>query len=259
MLHTSLTGRVGHDPYAPTNVATLSAKNYDYFALGHVHAREVVREANPRIVFPGNLQGRHVGETGSKGCELVIVDGNMITSAEHVSLDVVRWHDVRLDATGVENVNSLAQKFQDACKGCVAGAEDRLHAMRVMIQGESDLHALEAREPGSIAAAIQASTQDLEGTDFWIESVQLELRSPIDRGATAQRPDAVGEVVRLVDELAANHDGLRAWILANLDKLPNLPLDLADVDPGQLTFDQLRVFLAAAEATVLSKLSGAGA
>ncbi len=259
VLHTSLTGRVGHDPYAPTDVATLSAKGYDYFALGHVHAREVVREANPRIVFPGNLQGRDVGETGSKGCELVIVDGNTITSAEHVSLDVVRWHDLTLDATGLETVTSLAQKFQDGCKSCVAGTQDRLHAMRVTIQGESALHAIEARDPGSLAAAIQAATQDFVIADLWIESVHLKLRSPIDREAAAQRPDAVGEVIRLVDELVANDGELRTWILENLDKLPNLPPDLSDVDPGKLTVEQLRAFLADAEATVLSKLSAAGA
>jgi len=259
VLHTSLTGRVGHDPYAPTDVATLSAKGYDYFALGHVHAREVVREANPRIVFPGNLQGRDVSETGSKGCELVIVDGNTITSAEHVSLDVVRWHDLTLDATGLDTVTSLAQKFQDGCKSCVAGAQDRLHAMRVTIQGESALHAIEARDPGSLAAAIQAATQDFVIADLWIESVHLKLRSPIDREAAAQRPDAVGEVIKLVDELVANDGELRTWILENLDKLPNLPPDLSDVDPGKLTVEQLRAFLADAEATVLSKLSAAGA
>lgn len=258
ILHTSLTGRVGHDPYAPTDEVTLTAKNYDYFALGHIHAREVVREANPRIVFSGNLQGRNVGETGSKGCELVIVDGNTITSAEHISLDVVRWHDLPLDVTGLENVTSLAQKFQEDCKNSIAGAQDRLHAIRVRVQGESVLHALEAHDPGSIAAAIQAATQDFVTADIWIESVHLEFRSPIDRKAIAQRPDAVGEVVRLVDELAANDDVLRTWVLTHIDKLPNLPSDLADVDPYKLTVKQLRNFLSEAEATVLSKLSTAG-
>jgi exonuclease SbcD len=255
MLHTSLTGRIGHEPYAPTDVATLLKKNYDYFALGHVHTREVIREANPRIVFPGNLQGRRVGETGSKGCELVTVVGNTLTSAEHVSLDVVRWHNLNLDATDLETFTALASKFHNICKGCIVGAEDRLHAIRVTVQGESVLHALEAREPGSIAAAIQAATQDFVLADLWIESVLLELRSPIDRIAAAKRPDAVGEVVRLVDELVADEQVLRTWILASLDKLPNLPSELEDVDPGKLTAGQLRAFLADAEATVLSQLS----
>ncbi len=41
VLHTSQGGRAGHDTYAPTELATLCAKAYDYWALGHVHAREL--------------------------------------------------------------------------------------------------------------------------------------------------------------------------------------------------------------------------
>ena len=122
---------------------------------------------------------------GLRTPELVIVDGNTITSAEHVSLDVVRWHDLALDATGLETVTALAQRFQEACRSCVAGAQDRLHAMRVTVQGETALHTLEARDPGSVAAAIQAATQDFTIADLWIESVRLALRSPIDREAAA--------------------------------------------------------------------------
>lgn len=187
VLRTSLTGRAGHDPYAPTDVETMLTKNYDYFALGHVHAREVVREAMPRIVFAGNLQGRHVGESGSKGCELVVVDGNTITSSEHVSLDVVRWHALTLDATGIYTVSALANKFQEICRHCVIGAQDRLHAIRVTVQGESNLHLLEARDPGTIAAAVQAATQDFPQAELWIESVKLNLRSPIGRAAIWNR------------------------------------------------------------------------
>jgi len=127
--------------------------------------------------------------------------------------------------------------------------------MRVTVQGETTLYALEARDPGSVAATIQAATQDFAIADLWIESVRLSLRSPIDREAAAQRPDAVGEVVRLVNELAASDDALRTWTLANLDKLPILPSDLGDIEPGKLTVGQLRAFLADAEATVLSNLS----
>ncbi|MEO5655956.1 MAG: DNA repair exonuclease [Nitrosospira sp.] len=257
MLHTSLTGRIGHEPYAPTNMATLINKGYDYFALGHVHAREVVRETNPRIVFPGNLQGRHVGETGSKGCELVTVAGNIITHSEHISLDVVRWHNLPVDVTGLETVNELALKFQELCKGCVVGAQDRLHAIRILVQGESPLHALEARDPGSIVAAIQAATQDFTLADLWIESVRLDLQSPIDRESAAQRPDAIGEVVRLVNELASDEKMLQTWVLASLDKLPHLPSELEDVNSSKLTAKELRAYLSDAEATVLSKLSAA--
>ena len=66
LLHTSLTGRPGHENYAPTTVDVLIAKGYDYWALGHVHAREIIHE-DPWIVFPGNLQGRQVRESGPQG------------------------------------------------------------------------------------------------------------------------------------------------------------------------------------------------
>lgn len=259
VLHTSLNGRTGHDPYAPTDIATLIAKGYDYFALGHIHAREVVRDANPRIVFPGNLQGRNAGEAGSKGCELVEVEGTRIVSAEHVSLDVVRWHQVSLSANGLTSVNALAQCFQQECDKLVVGIEDRLHAIRIVVSGQSALHQQEAKEPGTLAAALQAATQDFTRASLWIESVRLDLRSPIDRTALLQREDALGEVIRLVDELRGDEAGMRKWIAENLDRLPPMPPDLMDMEPGQLSDESIDALLADAEATVLSQLTIAGA
>ena len=37
MLHTSLTGKPGHDTYAPCSEMDLRGKGYDYWALGHIH------------------------------------------------------------------------------------------------------------------------------------------------------------------------------------------------------------------------------
>lgn len=256
LLHTSLNGRPGHDPYAPTTVEAMVGKNYDYFALGHIHQREIVREAHPRIVFPGNLQGRHVNETGSKGCELVTVEGGSITSAEHISLDVVRWHQLTLDVTGVDDLTALAALFQQNCRAATENQPEHLHAMRVTVQGESALAALEAREPGSLAVAIQVAAQESSGdAQVWIESVRLALRTPLDRLAAAQRPDAVGEVIRRVDELLADEAALQAWILGNIDKLPGLPPELADMALDKQTISEMKVFLADAEATVLSRLT----
>jgi len=255
VLHTSLTGREGHDPYAPTTVEALVDKGYDYFALGHVHAREVVREAGPRIVFPGNLQGRHAKETGPKGCELVTVEGGVITAAEFVALDVVRWHLLRLDASGIETVDALARRFRARGGELAADARDRLHAVRLLVHGESPLHRLEAAQPGTIAAAIQAATQDLDDADLWIEEVRLDLRSPLDRPAAAERADAVGEVVRLVDAIAADDARLKTWFLAQLSDIGALPAGLADADPSALDPAAMRALLADAEATVLAQLA----
>ena len=255
LLHTSLDGRLGHDPYAPTSIEALCNRGYDYFALGHVHARVVVHESAPRIVFPGNLQGRHAKETGPKGCELVTVDRGIITAAEAVSLDVVRWHQLRLDASKLVTVDALAREFSKKVREIAGDTHDKLHAVRLMIHGESPLHQLEAQQPGSLTAAIQAATQDLEDADVWIEQVNLDLRSPFNRAAAAKREDAIGEVVRLVDAKGGDNAALKAWFLAQLSDMKNLPPALADADPSTLDFDAMYAYLADAEATVLAHLT----
>jgi DNA repair exonuclease SbcCD nuclease subunit len=83
LLHTSLTGRPGHENYAPTAPDALIAREYDYWALGHVHAREIVRE-DPWIVFPGNLQGRQIRENGPKGATLVTVSDGRVARVSWV-------------------------------------------------------------------------------------------------------------------------------------------------------------------------------
>ncbi|MBS1201926.1 MAG: repair exonuclease, partial [Chromatiaceae bacterium] len=76
LLHTSLTGAPGHDTYAPCALRDLTDKGYGYWALGHVHQPQVLSR-DPWVVFPGNLQGRHIGETGPRGCQLVGVNDSL--------------------------------------------------------------------------------------------------------------------------------------------------------------------------------------
>jgi exonuclease SbcD len=256
ILHTSLTGRAGHDLYAPTTVDKLNSKGYDYFALGHVHAREIVQEVDPRIVYPGNLQGRHAKETGPKGCELVTVAGGRISNAAFVALDVVRWHQLTIDVTGVLNLDDLARLFIQRATAIAAGAPDRLHAVRVHLEGESVLQVVEARQPGSLGAAIQAAAQEIDNGDLWVEEIRLDLRSPIDRGTLAERLDAVGEVVRIVDSLAADDVQLKSWFAQQVGELTALPAGFGDGDPIAFTLADMRAILADAEASVLVQLQG---
>jgi DNA repair exonuclease SbcCD nuclease subunit len=254
LLHTSLNGRPGHDRYAPTDPGTLAAKGYDYWALGHVHAREVVAES-PRIVFPGNLQGRHANETGPKGCERVAVEAGRI-EAEFVALDVARWHRVEVGLDGVERLDGLAAAFRKAAEPVLADAADRLHALRVTLTGATALRGLEARQPGTLAAAVRAAAQDL-AEEIWIEQVVLALAAPHDRAQAAQRQDAVGELARLVEAVLADEAALRDWARAALgEALDNLPPEVATGEtPRWDEAEALRALLLDAEATVLARLA----
>ena len=258
MLHTSLTGRVGHDTYAPTDLPTLVAKGYDYWALGHVHVWEVVCE-QPRIVFPGNLQGRHANETGAKGCELVTVEAGRI-EAEFVALDVVRWSQVSVPLDSVDRLEALSDAFHHALEPVLIGTTDRLHAVRVTLTGSTELHRLEANQPGTLAAAMYAAAQDVTEAEIWIEQVRLELSTPLDRAQAALRQDAVGELVRLVDSIAGDPAELMRRAQADLgDLLSSMPQEVAAGDVPRLDdVEELRQLLMDAEATVLARLAASG-
>lgn len=258
LLHTSLTGRAGHDTYAPTDLPTLIAKGYDYWALGHVHAREVLNE-QPRIVFSGNLQGRHAKETGPKGCELVTVEGGRI-EAEPVVLDVVRWSQVIVPINGVNRLEELNEKFRQALEPVLTGATDRLHAVRVTLAGATELYRLEAEQPGTLAAAMRAAAQDIGETEVWIEQVRLDLSHPQDRTVVARRQDAVGELVRLVESILNDEAELMSLAHAELgDLLGALPQEVAAGDVPKLNdVAELKNLLIDAEATVLARLTGTG-
>ena len=259
LLHTSLTGRAGHDTYAPTDLPTLNHKGYDYWALGHVHAREVIAE-RPHIVFPGNLQGRHAKETGPKGCELVTVEAGRIES-EFVALDVVRWNQLIVSLDGVQRLEALGEAFRHALEPVLTGAMDRLHAVRVTLTGSTELHRLEASQPGTLAAAMYGAAQDIGEVEVWIEQVRLDLTTPLDRVQTAQRQDAVGELVRLVDSVAGDESELQRWAQVELgDLLGSLPQEVAGGDVPKLDDPvELTQLLMDAEATVLARLTDLGA
>lgn len=59
--------------YAPFTMADLNRLGYDYFALGHIHHRQIISQ-HPLAVYPGNIQGRQSNELGAKGCYLAQVD-----------------------------------------------------------------------------------------------------------------------------------------------------------------------------------------
>lgn len=263
MLHTSLTGAEGHDTYAPTTLANLRAKGYDYWALGHVHARQVVCE-QPRVVYPGNLQGRHARETGPKGCELVSVQGGMV-DASVMALDVVLWHQVEVDLSSAHHLDQVPKLVSDALQVAASGAIEALHAVRLTLIGETKLHAQEAQQPGTLAAAVQAAAQDVTGAEVWIEKIKLRLRSPIDRNRLAQGTDALGELVRWVDVLAEDRDALdqfcRPILESVLDNLPpEVRLALAQdegADDVPILGDDASIgaLLKDAEATLLARLN----
>ncbi len=173
LLHTSLNGRPGHEPYAPTTLDVLRSRGYQYWGLGHIHQREVVC-TDPWVVFPGNTQGRHARELGTRGATLVTVEGGEVRSVEALSLDVVRWAECQVDISGHTRLDDVWDAARVALEAAVADAGTALVAARVRITGRSALHAALWREPERAAAEVRGLAAGRG--DLWVEKVRLDTR-----------------------------------------------------------------------------------
>jgi DNA repair exonuclease SbcCD nuclease subunit len=235
LLHTALTGREGHHPYAPCTVETLAAHGYDYWALGHVHRREVVHEA-PFIVFPGNLQGRHMREMGAKGATLLTVEDGRIASVDARALDVFRFGLVEVDAEGAANADDVVALSNAAIERALRHAEGRSMAVRVVVRGATRAHAALVAEPERWESQIRLDGTEAFGDDVWIERVRIETAPHFEIAELARRTDAIGQVARAV-RAARQTPGVEREILSAFDELrKRLPADAKD-GPDPILFE----------------------
>lgn len=96
-----------HDRYAPFTLSELKSKQYDYWALGHIHKRQVLSQ-HPLIVYPGNTQGRNRTESGSKGCYLVGLE-NQTEKIEFYPLAPIEWKTIEVS---LKNKQTLQEVYQ---------------------------------------------------------------------------------------------------------------------------------------------------
>lgn len=100
--------------YAPFTVNEIKELNYDYFALGHIHARNNLSTA-PWIVYPGNIQGRHINEMGEKGCYLGEIDENSRkTTIEFKQTGPIVWQSRAINLEAAISKNDLQAKIIDS-------------------------------------------------------------------------------------------------------------------------------------------------
>ncbi|MDA8249722.1 MAG: DNA repair exonuclease [Rhodospirillales bacterium] len=223
VLHTSAEDPGEHETYAPCSIAGLAMKGYDYWALGHIHARRVLAE-HPWIVFPGNLQGRHPKETGPKGCTLVTVEDRKVVAVEHRAVDVLRWAALEVDATGAD-VMTLTGRIADAVGSALAAAADRPVLARMTLTGATNLHGTLQGDTDRLAAECRNAAIEADGALF-VESVRIRTRpvplaeddvlAPL-RAAFAAGLDDPALVTSLLEDLAALRQKLPAPARAGLE------------------------------------------
>jgi DNA repair exonuclease SbcCD nuclease subunit len=259
LLHTSLDGRPGHESYAPCSINGLRSRGYQYWALGHVHKREVVSE-DPWIVFPGNTQGRHAREIGSKGCSLVTVEDGRVTGVEHRTLDVVRWSVCAVDLTDATILDEVYDRVANALADAVGEADGRLVATRLRLEGASPVHTRLRAAREQVINECRSLAGSVGSGDLWVEKVVFDTRRAESEEAALARDDAFGGLLRSIRDLEADPTRLAKLGEEVADLSSKLPLELRS---GEDAFepsdpDYIRESLDDVKALLLERLLNEG-
>ena len=258
LLHTALTGHQEHASYAPCSIDDLLARHYDYWALGHVHDFTVVGEW-PYIVFPGNLQGRHIRETGPKGAVHVEVEDGAVARLRHVPLDTVRWLRVEVDCAAARTMDEVDAATRTALARRHADlSEGRPVIARVVLTGRTPLagalqerRALHREAVRALAAAV--------APDLWIEKIQLEVAAP---ALPPTDGGAAEDIMALLAEIRQAPD-LAAELKADLVPFLTAAGKAGDFDDDSLAAmaarDDWPALLAVAGSALEARLTGMGA
>jgi DNA repair exonuclease SbcCD nuclease subunit len=254
VLHTNLSSISEHANYAPCSLDTLKNKGYQYWALGHVHNRQILC-TDPYVVFPGNIQGRHGKEQGEKGCELVTVSDAGAISLQTISTSVVPWIEIAIDASSCQNGEEVYDKLRLQLEEVVAKAKERVSAVRLRITGLSDAHAELNRDPEEVRSQAISIANECGGGLLWIERVTVATSPRIDRNALLLRDDPIGEVVRVLAAMREDSAGI-----AELDTIEELrkklPNEIAEgPEPVALDAATLGLAMEEAEGLLLARLS----
>jgi len=214
LIHANVGGRSGHQNYAPCKESHLHSKAIDYWALGHIHKREIFLEDRPKAAYPGMLQGAHIGELGEGGALLVDIGPTGPVQTEFVPLSEVVWHDVQVQIESLADVGEL----EDAVVQALNNTHPGPRIVRVIVTGRGPVHnELMLRvDQESLLEALRAAVLDLG--ECWIAKLVNETKPELDLEAFIKEETFTGELLRVAAQLNPGKD-MPAQLSERLDVL----------------------------------------
>ncbi|QGQ97407.1 DNA repair exonuclease [Paenibacillus psychroresistens] len=244
LLHTNVEGNQAHANYAPCSIQDLLGSGMDYWALGHVHTRQVLN-TEPAIVYPGNLQGRSIRETEAKGCYIVDVSEFGEAKLTFHALDAIRWQQRSISIQGIHTEQELKERFELELEKAREDAAGRASIIRITLTDRGPIHVTlqkksvldelitELREDevrrlenlGSLNVGlieldgIVETADPLTGNYVWIESVQVHSGLEVDKNLLLDQESFLGDLLRLSESILTDEALLAAFCAETLDPL----------------------------------------
>lgn len=200
MLHGQEKMQHDHDPYAPFSVKELQEKDFDYWALGHIHIRQVL-SYHPPIVYPGNVQGSTRKEIGEKGAYIVTLSkGN--TELNFFSTAPIQWERVEVSIDDLQTYDEFLERIEETLSTFKTGS--KLYLIDLCIRGAGYLHD-EMSDPVKKEELLSLLRDDMfDSHDIWLDRISAHTVPAIDRESLKEQDHLLGDVVRTAGQLKEN-------------------------------------------------------
>lgn len=243
LLHGQAEGHTGHDPYAPFTVKQLLKTNFHYWALGHIHKRQILHE-NPHIVYPGNTQGRHRNELDEKGCYLVELTKTQ-TTLRFLQTSIIDWKEVTIS---IEDFNNL-EDFMAICESKLEEYRKRDRGLFICLRfiGNGPIHQFLIEQGETLMETLNEGEENKN--DFlWINHLLIETIPNWNRELLKNEAHIVADIIKTSDKLQKGN--------APLDEIFKEVYDNPKIKRYISTFtdEEQKELLLEAETSILSQM-----
>jgi DNA repair exonuclease SbcCD nuclease subunit len=219
LLHGTIAGNDAHTPYCKFEMDNLRASNLDYWALGHIHKREVLSQQRPMVVYPGNIQGRHFNETGEKGCSLVTVNQGKIVNHDFISLSDIIYEYRTLDLAGLEDMSAFFNQINSLKQMLIETGKSYL--VRIQLTGRTALHSTFAKRNEMEQLIKDFNNENNYQSSFVYIDKFIPLTTPeIDLEVRKKSSDFIGDLIQRFEYYGKEKEALediKGKLLAELE------------------------------------------
>ena len=230
VLHANVGSNSTHDNYAPCSHEDLEIAPIGYWALGHIHKRQVEPLGPKRWwAYPGNLQGRSTkaAECGPKGALVVPILRDGFGEPEFHPCHQVRFERIDFDVSEAGNFQDVCQVVNEGLLAMEVEAGDRSLLVRARLIGSTDAHH-QLRGEDNLLDLIRQNI----AASVTVSKVEVATRARISREQLISRDDLLSDVLKIIDMQTDPKDFIQEMVGDQLKTKPMARLkELLGKDP----------------------------
>ncbi|OER02792.1 metallophosphoesterase family protein [Listeria monocytogenes] len=221
-----------HDVYAPFRVQEISKKGFDYWALGHIHKRQLLAES-PSIYYPGNIQGRNRKESGEKGASIITLS-EASTTIDFIGTSPIIWEGAVITLPENSEINAF---YRETTK-LLESYQGRSHSyfLHIIVKMENK----QKIDTNDWLQMLQEEVEITDNTFVWIHKLTTEITNQ-SNSQTWYESHLAGEEIKhsfetLQDESAFYQAVEALYLESGVSRYLD---DLSEIDRERLLHDAL--------------------